>query len=110
MKAKPKLLKPTELVEHIKENKPNLLDKIPEKMAVALIRAALAELGRHIAEMVDGRVKVQGMGNFRSRMVEREKDGKKVSVKRIAFLTSKQKSKDESKRKGKDKNQEEEQD
>jgi len=108
MKTKPKLLKLTELVELIKEKSPKVLDKIPEKKAVALIRAALAELGRHIAEVVEGGVKVQGLGNFRSRMVEREKDGKKVSVKRIAFLTGKPKSKDESKKKGKDKNQEQE--
>jgi hypothetical protein len=85
---------PTELVELIKEKRPNLLGKMPEKKVVVLIRVALAELGRHIAEAEVGVVKVPGMGNFRSRMVEREKDGKNVSVKRIVFLAAKPKSKD----------------
>ena len=85
---------PTELVERIKEKRPNLLGNMPEKKAVALIRAALADLGRHIAEAEEGVVKVQGMGNFRIRMVEREKDGKTVSVKRTMFLAAKPKNKD----------------
>jgi len=82
---------PTELVELIKEKRPNLLGKMPEQKAVALIRAALADLGRHIAEAEEGVVKVQGMGNFRIRMVEREQDGKNVTVKHIAFLAAKPK-------------------
>jgi hypothetical protein len=60
-----------------------------------LISVALAELGRHIAEAEEGVVKVQGMGNFRSRMVEKEKDGENVRVKHIVFLAAKPKSKDE---------------
>ena len=88
-------MKPDELVVLIKEKRPNLLGKIPEQKAVALIRVALAELGRHIAEAEEGVVRVPGMGNFRIRMVGQEKDGKKVSVKRIIFLAAKPKSKDE---------------
>lgn len=84
-------MKPTELLELIKEKRPNLLGKMPEKKAVALIRVALAELGRHIAEAEEDVVRVQGMGNFRSRMVEKEQDGKTVSVKRTVFLAAKPK-------------------
>lgn len=84
---------PTELVELIKEKSPKLLGKMPEKRAAALIRIALAELGRHIAAAEEGVVKVQGMGNFRSRMVEKEQDGKTVSVKRTIFLAAKPKNK-----------------
>ena len=86
-------MKPTELVELIKEKKPNLLGKMPEQKAVALIRVALAELGRHIAEAEEGVVKVQGMGNFRIRMVGQEKDGENLTVKRIVFLAAKPKNK-----------------
>lgn len=103
-------MKPTELVELIKEKRPNLLGKMPEKRAAALIQVALAELGKHIAEAEEGVMRVPGMGAFRSRMVEREKDGKNVSVKRIIFHAAKPKNKDKSKKKGKDKNQEQEQD
>ncbi|MDN5941008.1 MAG: hypothetical protein L0H94_03905 [Nitrospira sp.] len=95
MKPKPKLLKLTELVERIKEKKPNALGKMPEKKAAVLIQAALAELGRRIAAAEVGVVKVPGMGRFQGRMVEREKDGKKVNVKRIVFLAAKPKSKEQ---------------
>jgi hypothetical protein len=84
-------MKPTELVELIKEKRPKLLGKMPEKRAVALIRVALAELGRHIAEAEEGVVRVLGMGAFRIRMVEQEKDGENVTVKRIVFLAAKPK-------------------
>jgi hypothetical protein len=84
-------MKPTELVELIKEKRPNLLGKMPEKRAVALIRVTLAELGRHIAEAEEGVVRVPPMGTFRIRMVEREKDGENVTVKHIVFLAAKPK-------------------
>lgn len=84
-------MNPTELVELIKEKRPNLLGKMPEKRAVALIRVALVELGRHIAEAEEGVVKVPPMGTFRVRMVEQEKDGENVTVKRIIFLAAKPK-------------------
>ncbi len=88
-------MNPTELVELIKEKRPNLLGKMPERKAVALVQAALAALGRQIAEVEEGVVRVAGLGNFRIRMVETEKDGKTVSVKRTTFLAAKPKSKDE---------------
>ena len=84
-------MKPIELLELIKEKRPNLLGKMPEKKAVALIQTALAELGRHIAEAEEGVVKVPPMGTFRVRMVEREKDGENVTVKHIVFLAAKPK-------------------
>jgi hypothetical protein len=93
VKPVPTLLKPTDLVELVKEKKPNALAKVPEKKAAVLIQTALAELGRHIEAAEIGVVKVPGMGRFQSRMVEREKDGKKVNVKRIVFLAAKPKSK-----------------
>jgi len=88
-------MKPIELVELIKEKRPNLLGKMPEKKAAAVIQAALGELGRHIAAAEEGAVRVPGMGTFRIRMVEMEKDGEDVTVKRIVFLAAKPKSKDE---------------
>ena len=108
MEPKPKLMKLTELVELIKEKRPKALGTMPENRAVALIREVLAELGRHIAEAEEGVMRVQGLGSFKSRMVEKEKDGKKVSVRRINFHAAKPKNKDKSKKKGKDKNQEQE--
>ena len=86
------VVKTTELVELIKEKRPNLLGKVPDKKAVALIQMALAELGRHIEAAEVGVVRVPGLGNFRSLMAAQEKDGKKVNVKRIIFRAAKPKS------------------
>ena len=93
VKPVPTRLKPTDLVELIKEKMPNALGKMPEKKAAVLIQTALAELGRHVEDAQVGVVNVPGMGRFQSRMVEREKDGKKVNVKRIVFMAAKPKSK-----------------
>ena len=67
---------------------------MPEKRAAALIQVALTELGRHIAKAEEGVVKVPGMGTFRVRMVDQEKDGENVTVKRIVFHVAKPKSED----------------
>ncbi|MBU0689903.1 MAG: hypothetical protein KJ850_03020 [Gammaproteobacteria bacterium] len=82
-------MKPDEIVEQIKKNKPALFEKVPEKQAVVLIRLALAQIGKQIEATNEGVVKVPGFGNFRVRVVETEKDGEKVAVKRVLFNTAK---------------------
>ena len=84
-------MKAMEVVQHLKSEKPNILKNIPEKKAAALIRSALAELGRQIDSTDDGVIKVQGLGRFRVRQVERNKNDQKVTVKRIVFHPMKSK-------------------
>ena len=81
----------SELVDFIKNERPKLLGKMPEKRTEALIRVALNRLGKHIAAVEEGVVKVPGFGNFRVHRVEQEKDGVNVTVKRIVFHAAKPK-------------------
>lgn len=79
-------MKAKDVVELIKTEKPALLGKMSEKKATALIRNAFILLGKHIESAnVGDVVKVRGLGNFRGKQVEREKGGKKMTVKRISF-------------------------
>jgi hypothetical protein len=82
-------MKPIEIVERIKAEKPELLGKVPDKKAAQIIRAALLVLGKQVASMEDGVAKVPGLGNFRVKMVEREKDGQKVKVRKVGFANAK---------------------
>lgn len=82
-------MKAMEVVEYLKNEKPNVLKNIPDKKAAALIRNALIELGKHIDSTDDGVIKVQGLGRFRVRQVEQSKKDQKVTVKRIVFHPAK---------------------
>lgn len=88
-------MKPNELLESIKKEKPELLSGLPDKKAVVIIRLALAQLAQQIDALEDGALKVPGLGIFQVRQVEREKDGQKVFVKRIVFRAAKGKSGEE---------------
>ena len=89
------VMRAIEVVKHLKKEKPEMLENIPEKKAAALIRNAWIQLGKHIDETGEGVINVPGFGNFRVRQVEREKDGQTVTVKRIIFRPAVPKAKDE---------------
>ncbi len=78
-------MKAIEIVESIKQSNPKLLGKMPEQRAASLVQAVLAELGKQLDAVDTGVLKVQGLGNFRIRQVEREKEGQKVTLKRVTF-------------------------
>jgi nucleoid DNA-binding protein len=84
-------MKVIELVENIKKEKPELFGEMPEKKAAALVREAFAQIGKKLDEMVDQDevLRIKGLGTFRIRMVEKEKEGRKVSEKRILFRPAK---------------------
>jgi len=73
-----------DIVKHIKNEKPELLGKLPEKRAVALLRESFAHLAKLLDEQEEV-VKVPGLGSFRTRLVEKEKEGQKTTSKRIIF-------------------------
>lgn len=81
-------MKPIEIIERIKKENPKLLGNIPEQRAARIVLAALAELGRQIDAMEEGVLRVPGFGNFRMQQIEREKDGKKITLKRTIFLAA----------------------
>lgn len=74
-----------ELVEQVAGNNPAVLSGIPRNKAVALLRTALAQIGKTIKETEDGVVLVPGFGKFQVRQVEREVGGKKVVRKQVVF-------------------------
>jgi nucleoid DNA-binding protein len=86
-------MKPTELAELIKQANPKLLGTIPEAKVAKIITATVREISKQIRTTDTGTVKIAGLGSFKMRQVEREKDGKMVSVKKIAFRTVKVKAK-----------------
>lgn len=86
-------MKLIELLKLLKNENPKLLPNFPEEKAVALLRAAFVQLRKQIDEMSDGILLVPGLGNFKIAVVEREKDGKKVTNKHIVFRPSNPKEK-----------------
>lgn len=56
---------------------------ISEAQATKIVKAALTEIAQEIEETEDGRVSVPGFATFAVKQVQREKDGKKVALKRI---------------------------
>jgi len=104
-------MKPNEIVELIKKSNPKVLGSLPEAKAAGLIRVALAQLGQHIVALNEGAVNVPGLGNFKIKQVEREKEGQKKTVKVVAFSAAKQKTKKDKseKKQGKPKTKEERQ-
>jgi nucleoid DNA-binding protein len=82
-------MKLTEIVELIKSDNPQLLGKMPDKKAAQIVRAVLGQVGKSVAGTAEGVVKVPGLGNFRVKNVEREKDGQKLTVRKVAFIVPK---------------------
>jgi hypothetical protein len=86
-------MKPIELVEIIKKSNPDLLKGIPDDRAARIIRSALTLLGEELEAANEGAVKAPGLGNFQIRQVQREKDGRTETVKRIILKVIKPKNK-----------------
>lgn len=84
-------MKPSEIVELIKKSNPDLLGKTPTPKAAKIIAAALSVISQQLIETTEGMVKVPGLGAFAVKQVEREKEGEKKTVKRIAFRIPKAK-------------------
>lgn len=82
-------MKPIEIFEMLKSENPELFANVPDKAAVAIIRRVVGVLGKQIAAADEGVVKVAGLGSFKIKQVEKEKEGEKVTVKRIMFTAAK---------------------
>lgn len=78
-----------EIVEKIRAESPALLSKIDDKVATRVVRATLAEIGKQLSQVEDGAVNLPGLGRFRIKQVEREKEGEKTAAKRIRFKIAK---------------------
>ena len=74
-----------ELVELIKSEKPAVLGKTTDKKAARIIRKAFNQLAKQIESTDAGDIRVRGLGRFRIKTIEREKDGQSEKMKRVYF-------------------------
>jgi hypothetical protein len=79
----------TELVGQAVKTVPELT-KIPVETAHVLVRTVFKQIGQKIDSVGDGVVRVPGLGQFRIKQVEEDKDGSKQIIKRVAFRVVKQ--------------------
>ncbi|NWG38598.1 MAG: HU family DNA-binding protein [Hydrogenophilaceae bacterium] len=79
---------PIEIVALIKNENPKLMSNIQGKQAAQFVREAWQLISKQIEAVDEGLVKVPGLGSFRVRQVEQEKDGTKTKVRKIIFKAS----------------------
>lgn len=81
------------LVTSIKDGMNDKEFPIPDKTLVTILRKVFGRIKHEIESTPDGVVKVTGLGSFRIKQVEVEKDEKKEVVKRVVFQPPKTKAK-----------------
>lgn len=77
-----------ELVRSAKQSAPDLAT-LAEKDAQHLVREVFGHIRRQIEATRDGKIEIGGLGLFRIKQGEREKDGRKIPVKRVVFRSEK---------------------
>ncbi len=82
-------MKALEIVEKIKQESPALFGGMPDKKAVRLVKEVLSQVAKQVESAEDGKLSVPSLGTFRVRQVERDKEGEKVSIKKIGFKLAK---------------------
>jgi nucleoid DNA-binding protein len=69
-------MKLRELIQKISEEKTEVLGKVPQGKALAIVKEVLAEIKREIEARKEGKISVPGMGTFI--ISNKEKEGKKI--------------------------------
>jgi hypothetical protein len=82
---------PKDIVEHLKTHNPKLAIK-NDRQSAMLLRESLKLIKEAIENTNDDVVRVAGLGSFRGKTIERDKDGVKKVIKRIFFRPAKKKS------------------
>ncbi len=80
-----------ELAKQIQKDNLETLGKINEKKIVKIIKEAFSQVKNEIENTENESVKIQMLGNFKIRTVEREKEGEMTTIRRIVFRPSKAK-------------------
>lgn len=71
-------LDPMTLVARIKAEDPEALKRISDKRAASLVESALRAMRNELDEVAERRLRIDGVGTFVVRQVERPKDGQLV--------------------------------
>ena len=78
-----------ELAKQIQQENPETLGKINEKKIGKIIREAFIQVKNEIENTDNDRVQIPMFGNFRVHMVEQEKEGEIITVRRVVFRPAK---------------------
>ena len=74
-----------ELAQKVQENNTEILGKMNEKKIVLIIREALKQSKQEIENTGNDTIHIPMLGKFKIKMIEREEEGRKVTLKRIRF-------------------------
>lgn len=83
--AKADILKPSDLVERMKQLNPDLAGKMGDRRLGAIVRSAMQALAAEVNVRDEGRLRIAGLGSVNIRQIEREKDGEVVQLKRVTL-------------------------
>gem|GEM_PF-2642977 len=86
-KNKPDVLDLNDIIVEAIIKKPGLMVGASEKKTVTLVRLVLEKIASKLDKIEEGKVKIPSLGNFRVQRLEREQDGKIVTVRRVIFNT-----------------------
>ena len=82
---------PLEIAKQIQQDNPKMAGTMNEKKIAKIIKAAFTQVKKEIENTENNIVKIPVLGNFRVQTVERDKEGKKTTVKRVFFKPAKAK-------------------
>lgn len=81
-------IKPIEIIQKIRQTNPEVIGKVPDPRAAAILRAAFADIAKSVLATVEGEVQIPGLGRFVIKQIQREVDGESNTIKRVVFLPS----------------------
>ncbi len=74
-----------EIVKNARAENQSAFGKVNDKRAVKILRAAFRQVNSQLELAKDSNVAIGGLGRFAIKNVEREKDGVKVTKRRVTF-------------------------
>lgn len=78
-------MKLEEIVKTARAADKSAFGKVNDKRAIKILRAAFRQVNSQVESTKDGNVAIGGLGRFAIKNVEREKDGVKVTKRRVIY-------------------------
>ncbi|MGB2011227.1 MAG: hypothetical protein ACPHYF_06835 [Akkermansiaceae bacterium] len=75
---------PKEIIDHLVSTNPNFAN-LKSRQSTAVLRESLRLISNAIENTNNDVVRIAGLGTFRTKTVEREKEGAKTVIKRFVF-------------------------
>ena len=74
-----------EIVKNARAENQSAFGKVNDKRAIKILRAAFKQVNSQLESVKDGNLTIGGLGRFVIKNVEHEKDGVKVTKRRVIF-------------------------